>query len=1064
GVGSTVSLAGPVVANALIISTGDDADTVTIANATITTTATVNTGAGDDVVTITHAANGSTDINTGDGADAVTVAAGSTLGGGTTNLGTGDDTLTLSSAMNNVNGGDGADLVTLHAGGSIAGTFDGGAGYDQVVYDSDGADGDDYVGAVTVNRQTGVATDVAHFANVERFASTNNAADTLIGANAASTWHITGANAGDIGGAGVFDFVGFGNLTGGTSDDAFQFAAGASLSGDLDGAAGYDTIDYDAAPFGAAATVLMDGAHGGTATGIDGRFDGIDETIGDADFAGDNSLTGYDAANVWTSTGANAGNIDGTFFYQNFGTVNGGGGDENYIIGDGDLPAGPLDGGDGNNVLDLTAWSDDTTWYITGDNAGTVVTPAGSFDFINMTQLLGGDGRDTFIFSDGRILSVGLDGGAGQDTLDLSAYTSENVWTGSRPNGNVATARGSFDYASVENIVAGLVTTFRFSMLDLVGSFRRETLPSEIVQGASGRIDFLLTNQSNARIVTRLNVTFYLSLDETLDGADIQVAQVTNHRVNVFPGRTDVCHATAIVPAGTAPGTYHLLAKVDSADQVDENDELNNLTVADGTVDVLVPTQDLAAVFTRMTLPTNVVPGDRGMVALNVTNNGNTAVTTPVGVDFYLSADGVIDGGDVLLYSVDGWPTGIQPGADKTFRADVVIPDGTPAGAYQVLARVDANFQIAEPNELDNDAMAVGTVNVATPFVDLVLGSGRVNLPGTVVPGDNGSFTVNVQNVGNVPAQGLIDVDVYASIDGVLDGGDTLVASAIGRRISLQPNADGTITIPVTLTSDLLPATYQWLVSIDSGNAVVESNDLNNVQPLVAQGTELVWKFGNFAGRRGVQLHVEDAAGTPTIFSLSGVGVGSVLGGPDFDEIVIVSTNNRTSVRVRTVDGIAQADRITVRQPLGRFYAPTLAVNGVITLDAPVRQFVIANPPTVSILATDPLAAEAGPDTGLFTITRDTITTGDLTVRFALSGRAILNTDYTLSVGGVPLAANEVLIPTGVDHVDILVTPIDDALIDPAENVVVRLLPGPIYVLDPITANTTASVAIADND
>lgn len=1043
GVGSTVDLAGPITAATLTITTGSDNDTVNIANAT----------------------NGGTDVNTAGGDDTVTVASGVTLGSGTIELGAGNDSLTLSTGADDVNGSAGDDDVMLKLGGSIGGTLAGGADYDSLTWDGDGVGGDDYVGAVTVNLQTGVATSVAAFNTLESFTSTDNAADTLIGANADRTWHIVGDNAGDIGGAGVLDFVGFGNLTGGTGDDDFVFGSVGSLSGDLDGAAGDDTLDYNTGIYGAAVTVELDLPTGGEATAIGGRFDSIENVVGYAAFASDNSLTGSDTGSVWTGTGPNAGNIDGVFFYTNFGTTIGGGGGEDYVFDDGALPDGPIDGGNGDNTLDLSDWTGTLVWHITGDNAGTVDTPLGSFDFLNMGTLVGGAGNDTFIFSDGCVITDGLTGGPGEDTIDFSDYTSQNVWTGTRPAGQIATAGGTFTYASVEHLIGGLVTTFRFEMPDLTGVFTRDTLPATIVQGADGRLSLLLVNEGNDRVRGRMNVDFYLSLDGTVGAGDILIGQAADYYVDLFPGRTTTCTVTAVVPDAAAPGVYNVLAFIDATNVFDEENELNN-TVASGTVQIVAPGMDLSAAFTQMTLPATALPGDTGRVALQVTNNGNIDVTTPIRIELYLSTDGTVGAGDVLLGAVDDWTTNLGAGESRTFRTTVTIPDGTAADDYQVLAVVDVANVVAEFNELNNQANSAAGVQLDAPFVDLTAAPGVVNLPGTAVPGDHGSFRVVIVNIGNIPAVGDIDVQVYASIDGTLDGADILVAEVDGRSVNIDANGAAVVNIPVTLTSALLPATYNWLVSIDSGNAIAESNEGNNDLALAPTATELVWKFGNFDGRRHVRLHVNDAFGVPVTYSLTGNGVGSVLGGTALTETVIVSTNARSSVRVKTDGRIAQADNVTIREAMNTFSAPDLQINGRIVTDNPVRRFVYANQPTVTVAAIDAAAAEtdAAPlDTGLIRITR-TSAVNDLAVLFTLSGSAERDVDYTLSVGGVALAGNQAVIPHGADHVDILVTPLNNAIVDGLRTLKLKLANGAGYVLSGVSAERNTTVGIADND
>ncbi|MFV2068687.1 MAG: SdrD B-like domain-containing protein, partial [Pirellulales bacterium] len=69
------------------------------------------------------------------------------------------------------------------------------------------------------------------------------AADTLAGDDVANTWQLTGLDTGSIG---ILSFSGIENLTGGTVADTFAFASGATLTGTIDGGAGFDQLDYSA--------------------------------------------------------------------------------------------------------------------------------------------------------------------------------------------------------------------------------------------------------------------------------------------------------------------------------------------------------------------------------------------------------------------------------------------------------------------------------------------------------------------------------------------------------------------------------------------------------------------------------------------------------------------------------------------------------------------------------------------------------------------------------------------------------------------------------------------------
>src|SRR5260221_9566268 len=80
-----------------------------------------------------------------------------------------------------------------------------------------------------------------------------------------------------------------------------------------------------------------------------------------------------------------------------------------------------------------------------------------------------------------------------------------------------------------------------------------------------------------------------------------------------------------------------------------------------------------------------------------------------------------------------------------------------------------------------------------------------------------------------------------------------------------------------------------------------------------------------------------------------------------------------------------------------------------------------AEPVTVTITATDPTAAEAGPSTGLFTVKRTGATAAPLTVFYRTSGSAVAPGDYPSLPGSLIIAA-------GAKSATLLITPVDDGI------------------------------------
>ena len=108
--------------------------------------------------------------------------------------------------------------------------------------------------------------------------------------------------------------------------------------------------------------------------------------------------------------------------------------------------------------------------------------------------------------------------------------------------------------------------------------------------------------------------------------------------------------------------------------------------------------------------------------------------------------------------------------------------------------------------------------------------------------------------------------------------------------------------------------------------------------------------------------------------------------------------------------------------------------------------------PSVSIAATNPNASEPS-TTGTFTVTRSN-NSGNLTVNYGVAGTATNGTDYSTLSGSVVIA-------NGQTSATVTVTPINDAVAEPTENVVLTLSTGTGYT---VGAQNTATVNIADDE
>jgi starch-binding outer membrane protein, SusD/RagB family len=108
--------------------------------------------------------------------------------------------------------------------------------------------------------------------------------------------------------------------------------------------------------------------------------------------------------------------------------------------------------------------------------------------------------------------------------------------------------------------------------------------------------------------------------------------------------------------------------------------------------------------------------------------------------------------------------------------------------------------------------------------------------------------------------------------------------------------------------------------------------------------------------------------------------------------------------------------------------------------------------PELTAVATDPNAAEEGPDAGAFTITRTGLATSALQINVTLGGSATTGTDFQGPATSIPMAA-------GVRSLVVSVTPVFDIVVEGSEIVTLTIAPGSGYT---VGASSNATVTITD--
>ncbi|NIQ03521.1 MAG: LEPR-XLL domain-containing protein, partial [Nitrospinaceae bacterium] len=354
----------------------------------------------------------------------------------------------LFSDMENLTGGAGADTFKFIGTGSISGIIDGGGGLNVLDYSQSST-------AAAVNLAESAASGTGQIANIGGV--TGSAGDdTLRGLDTANVWNLTGLDTGTVG---AFTFTDVENLEGGTAEDVFNIDPSGDLTGLISGGLGEDTL----AGADQLNTWEVTGEDDGSLNGL--PFLDIENLLGGSDedqflFAiggfvsgafsgglGADRLRGANQRNTWRVKGSNSGQLNDQDF-SGIENLEGGGDADDFFLED----AGSLDGGLSGGAGDDTLYgpSPDTTWNVTGTNAGNVA----GVSFTDTESLTGAaDNEDTFVIGPGASVSGLIEGGdAGFDTIVIQPgdYT-EKIYTATGPqSGSISLDGTVIQYAGVE--------------------------------------------------------------------------------------------------------------------------------------------------------------------------------------------------------------------------------------------------------------------------------------------------------------------------------------------------------------------------------------------------------------------------------------------------------------------------------------------------------------------------------------------------------------------------------------------------------------------------------------
>ena len=337
--------------------------------------------------------------------------------------------------------------------------------------------------------------------------------------------------------------------------------------------------------------------------------------------------------------------------------------------------------------------------------------------------------------------------------------------------------------------------------------------PATIGDGGSFSVSDTAQNIGNVTAAAT-TTRYYLSTTTSRSGARLLTGSRAVPSLN--PGDTSSGTATVTVPAGTAVGTYFLLACADDTFVVPEISDSNNCKASANQVTVSGPDLTETAVSDP---PAAVVAGSNFPITDTVQNIGSGAAGAST-ARYYLSTTASKSGAHLLIGN-RAVPS-LGPGATSSGTTTVVVPAGTAAGTYFVLACADDTNVVPEINETNNCRTSVNNALVSGPD----LAETGVSQPlATVADGSSFPVTDTVQNIGSVAAAAS-KTRYYLSSTKSKTGAHLLTGS---RSVpSLAPGATSVGTVTVTVPAGLPSGTYFLLTCSDDTLLVPEVNESNN--------------------------------------------------------------------------------------------------------------------------------------------------------------------------------------------------------------------------------------------
>lgn len=230
---------------------------------------------------------------------------------------------------------------------------------------------------------------------------------------------------------------------------------------------------------------------------------------------------------------------------------------------------------------------------------------------------------------------------------------------------------------------------------------------------------------------------------------------------------------------------------------------------------------DIGVEFNNFNVPSTLVPGDRFVAGIILTNNGPMNAAGQISISFYLSTDVTFSSDDLLCgsYPNQQIPGVFGNGEELFFSDNFTVPSNATPGNYFLLARIVPSASVGDNNQSNNVVASDNFFPLEIKFGNIP-GRGNAILQltdpegtavqfqlldggvGTVTRDSGGRFVVNITGSGANSRFGI----ATSGGDGVADIAQVTISGSMQSIAAVNTRLLGSLTVSGTLGSLTLGA------------------------------------------------------------------------------------------------------------------------------------------------------------------------------------------------------------------------------------------------------------------